>query len=1221
MSNREHSPLPKGVGAPASPRNTRRSRLSSEVAEPVPRLTRTRSGSGSVKRVTSYNETYLADIQAKNKGKKSSIPPPVRPKPGQGKPATSVNPEAGIEEVVPRGQPKASAQKDKKQEEQPTRVESTPKIFTTEPRNVANFSGSESQPTGPLNVANISGHSFISVRKGSTYIDPASGSKEEFHQSETGKKIDPVISDKIIDETYSISDKSENNTITGKAAAGPVVGKPTSAPMSPSPRENSAAGEILTPLGSQDPEKSLLNTEDINKFKQASITALNAGVQNINPLEMNVVNKKVPLNVNMPVINVTSASSSNGPQPQQGPEVHPEVHHRAEDQDQPEVEPQPLPSQTASIVNDLVVDKNVAPAKFPPLGSTASLPLVGTPADGADLGLPADEGIKAATLDDLNLLKPEGFYSKCSEWRASPNMPSPTSSNEMFQTANSKFNLQASKLDNLSKFPKGMEYDQVKSETKLAEDEEESLIQQYIDECVAQIHGWPLDMNNLLVFSPEEVYFKLSEFTDACAEILSYYAKLNLMFKAVITMSADHSEWEAEYKLDDSVVKVIRHDTMQVYRNITNIHRFFRKMNQDQLQIEVSKAQVMVINVQKNLLLESIEQYSFEKGVKLGKLDDASSLHTALTMALSMRSRDLVGKDNAQQFRHANTVQAARLCHIEVGLHLGEVDYEEYSGYAQKLEKMWEVLLQEYFDVNYRRVEKANALAQIEAEAKRQKAAQDQAELEAKLQAQAQEAKAKEKAEKEAAAKAKAEALRAEDLMKKDFESKRNEQYDLGQKTPLPPSGGTSGELESPSKANEERFAKETPKMEPVMNILNNLGGTYVKNAQRRLPQFNASAWRGSYVPKPTVTARDIIGAQNILDGLNRPPRSNCSTPKNREVPDMHADVSGIVGASGGMPARQTPPTQDKPVHQQPQQPRQNDPPQERDQSARDSQVVGEPSRGHEGDPPDDPSGGSSSSSEVSDISRSSSHKKKIKKKKSKKSKDKKPKVAFNDDVLKQLSDNVSRFIAATHEGITANQTTMANMTTTGGRSTTPAALNDSCFESYEDRDKFQETLPVPWNVKITSRARASDEMTMARTTFPESVKFDGKGYIEWRAIANTHINQTNLPIASKIALIRSAVKWKDCTLLTIIVNTQDHTEVGYKKILQDLEKNYGGEHRALRYICQQLFESKRLDKNNKVSCIEIHARLVKFVQHCEQNGLASSLSSIDTVQKVCQIT
>ena len=66
-----------------------------------------------------------------------------------------------------------------------------------------------------------------------------------------------------------------------------------------------------------------------------------------------------------------------------------------------------------------------------------------------------------------------------------------------------------------------------------------------------------------------------------------------------------------------------------------------------------------------------------------------------------------------------------------------------------------------------------------------------------------------------------------------------------------------------------------------------------------------------------------------------------------------------------------------------------------------------------------------------------------------------------------------------------------------------------------------------------------------------------------------------------------------------------------------DLEKNYGGEHRALRYICQQLFESKRLDKNNKVSCIEIHARLVKFVQHCEQNGLASSLSSIDTVQKV----
>ena len=139
MSNREHSPLPKGVGAPASPRNTRRSRLSSEVAEPVPRLTRTRSRSGSVKRVTSYNETYLADVQAKNKGKKSSIPPPVPPKPGQGKPATSVNPKAGIKEVVPSGHPEASAQKDKKQEEQPTRVESTPKIFTTEPETLPTF--------------------------------------------------------------------------------------------------------------------------------------------------------------------------------------------------------------------------------------------------------------------------------------------------------------------------------------------------------------------------------------------------------------------------------------------------------------------------------------------------------------------------------------------------------------------------------------------------------------------------------------------------------------------------------------------------------------------------------------------------------------------------------------------------------------------------------------------------------------------------------------------------------------------------------------------------------------------------------------------------------------------------------------------------------------------------------------------------------------------------
>lgn len=180
--------------------------------------------------------------------------------------------------------------------------------------------------------------------------------------------------------------------------------------------------------------------------------------------------------------------------------------------------------------------------------------------------------------------------------------------------------------------------------------------------------------------------------------------------------------------------------------------------------------------------------------------------------------------------------------------------------------------------------------------------------------------------------------------------------------------------------------------------------------------------------------------------------------------------------------------------------------------------------------------------------------------------------------------------------------------------------MNDSSFRTLNERDLFQMSLPSPWNVRITSTSKHSEEMSTIKSAFGKSEqKFKGKGsdYFAWRAEANQFINQANIPIATKIIALKDACVMDKDPLLSIIFSSPTKKKETYKSIIKMFEQFYGGSERASRYITAQLQGCKKLNTSDYISCANVYSILDKFIQHSQIHGEEDSLKQKVLVQKV----
>ena len=179
--------------------------------------------------------------------------------------------------------------------------------------------------------------------------------------------------------------------------------------------------------------------------------------------------------------------------------------------------------------------------------------------------------------------------------------------------------------------------------------------------------------------------------------------------------------------------------------------------------------------------------------------------------------------------------------------------------------------------------------------------------------------------------------------------------------------------------------------------------------------------------------------------------------------------------------------------------------------------------------------------------------------------------------------------------------------------------MNDSAFPSANERDLFQLSLPKPWNVRITSTAKQSEELATIRTAFnKKESKFKvGGDYFQWRAEANQYINQANIPIATKIIALKDACTIEKNDLLDIIFRLPQKDKKTYRQILVKFEQYFGGREKATRYVTDQLYGHPKLNVTDYNSCISTLSVLERFIQHSQMHGEEDSLNQRVQVQKV----
>ena len=107
----------------------------------------------------------------------------------------------------------------------------------------------------------------------------------------------------------------------------------------------------------------------------------------------------------------------------------------------------------------------------------------------------------------------------------------------------------------------------------------------------------------------------------------------------------------------------------------------------------------------------------------------------------------------------------------------------------------------------------------------------------------------------------------------------------------------------------------------------------------------------------------------------------------------------------------------------------------------------------------------------------------------------------------------------------------------------------------------------------------------------------DDGSYLDWRMMVIEAIHRQPLSIMDKIHLLGTSVKLDGKESLRQIFNAGTHTPEAYKRILETLESQYGGDARAYAYLRDQMISMPGFDLKNLNSVTLIRTKVEKFME------------------------
>ena len=160
-------------------------------------------------------------------------------------------------------------------------------------------------------------------------------------------------------------------------------------------------------------------------------------------------------------------------------------------------------------------------------------------------------------------------------------------------------------------------------------------------------------------------------------------------------------------------------------------------------------------------------------------------------------------------------------------------------------------------------------------------------------------------------------------------------------------------------------------------------------------------------------------------------------------------------------------------------------------------------------------------------------------------------------------------------------------------------------FNSLREMNDFYASLQIPWNVFPRVRGKKETILKEIQMALPEKKFFKGNPddgtYFPWRVCVIQYIHRAALPITDKIQQITRCVTG-DSDALKMEMQISVFTPDTYRRVINSLERMFGGEKRVYNHLYTQLFKGKPLDYNDPNSVQLLRTKIDRFLEHCKAN-------------------
>ena len=176
-------------------------------------------------------------------------------------------------------------------------------------------------------------------------------------------------------------------------------------------------------------------------------------------------------------------------------------------------------------------------------------------------------------------------------------------------------------------------------------------------------------------------------------------------------------------------------------------------------------------------------------------------------------------------------------------------------------------------------------------------------------------------------------------------------------------------------------------------------------------------------------------------------------------------------------------------------------------------------------------------------------------------------------------------------------------------------------FENAQEMEDFYRSLPNPWHVLPKTSGKKSEILKNISLILPESKSFTGNrkngSYFPWRILVIEAVHRQPLSISDKIQQLDRVVKKEGNPVMQSIFSASTFTPEAYRRIIESLEGQYGGDMRAYVYLRDQMFKGSRLDLKDLNSVSLLRAKIEKFLEHVKAHRIQHLGDSVTILEFV----